>query len=100
MILDVSCANRRCLKTARVDSAEWRETEEFALCSDCELSVLLDFILRMEQTGEIGAGNTRQFAAKVNGFRRKRHGLSLTHKSGIVKSMFDLRHEQLIIRGN
>ena len=100
MILDVSCAIRGCLKFAKVDSREWRQSEEFALCYDCETSILLDLVLFLEQTGEIGEGNAAQFAARYNGFRRKRKGLSMSHKSGIVKSIRDIRTERLIVGGN
>jgi len=85
--LTVSCAIRGCLKFADVDYDAFADGRRFALCPDCETSIILDSVLNMEQTGAILPTTTANFAGAFNGWRRRRNGVSITHRSGVVTSL-------------
>jgi hypothetical protein len=91
-----ACAIRDCTKTAKINSTEYR-ADRFALCEDCEMSVFLDSILNVEQDGRLPVGMTHEIGIAFNAFRRVRKGASLTHKSGVVTTMKEVRAGQIIL---
>lgn len=91
MTLITSCAIRACLKSVRVETTEYNRSTDFVLCGDCETSIILDTHLRLEQDSTLEAGWMREFAALYNGWFRRRRGVSLAHRSGVVKSLIDLK---------
>ena len=96
MTLQKPCAIRDCPKMAKVSHTEYA-ADRFALCEDCEMAIILDLHMAMEQVGDLSQHVTAQFAALFNGFRRKRKGVSLTHKSGLVTTLKEVKESLLIL---
>ena len=92
MIIQVSCAIKDCPKVARVDAKEY-SSARFTLCSDCEQSVVLDFIINMELHHHLAPKSAANFAVAFNAFRRERRGASITHRSGVVTTMKEMNVE-------
>jgi hypothetical protein len=95
MTLNKTCAITGCGKPVKVEASEY-SPDRFVLCLDCETAIVLDCHMAMEQMGEIPKKATAMFAVPFNAFRRKRKGASLTHKSGLVTTLKELK-EQLIV---
>lgn len=61
------------------------------------MSVFLDTILNIEQNGRLPVGMTHEIGIAFSAFRRERKGAVLTHKSGIVTTMKEVRAGQIIL---
>jgi hypothetical protein len=99
MSIDIPCAIRDCLKMAKADSKEVAFASRFFLCGDCQMSAVLDVQLSMEQGGDMLPNTTLAYAEIYNGWFRKRQGMSIGHRSGMVTSIKDLE-APIIVRGS
>lgn len=90
MTVQVPCAIKECPKMARVEHGEFPANDRFVLCHDCQTSVVLDIMLRLEQDEEMIPKTTAAFAQIYNGWMRKRKGATLSHRSGSVTSIKSL----------
>ncbi|MFZ1975813.1 MAG: hypothetical protein WAU89_23425 [Candidatus Acidiferrales bacterium] len=97
MIIVVNCAIRSCPKTVKIESAEYRPSTDFALCNDCETSVVLDTHLRMNESGDFSLPKnwTFNFAVAFNGWRRRRKGVTIGHRSGVARAQLVMKREDV-----
>jgi hypothetical protein len=99
MTRQVPCAIKGCPKMAKAPVSDIVLGDHFTVCDDCERSIVLDSVLRMQQDIEQAPRDwAYNFAAMYNGWKRERHGASLSHKSGVILSIKPLG--PVIIRGN
>lgn len=74
MSILIPCQIRGCATYAKIDRD--LQPDEFLVCNSCENAIFLTVLSKMEKTGRLPEGTTKNMALVLNAWRRETRGVT------------------------